>query len=380
MTLDMGARRMIAALVLATVSSVFPGFLIGALSVQVSAEFEVSEALYGWGLGSFFLAAATGSILLGRLVQRIGPRRQIMTALTVTSLANLGIAMADSFGQIIVGLAVCGLMNAGNQTAVNLALTRAGISRLGLAVAIKQAGMPTASVLSGFAVPALALTVGWRWGFVMGTATALIALLGVWMEVPAVSATPRAEHSPVISSRRSLRLAAVGVGLLAFSTGALGSWTVASGVDAGLSPGLAGAVLSVGAGLGIGLRLLSGWRLDTMASRPFAIAGATAAIGAVGIGLTALRVPATHMMATVMAVSCGWVWPVFTNFAIVRTNADAAGTATGVTQMGVYVGVFIAPLLTGTLIEAAGYGVMWSVVAVVTAAGALTVARVADEF
>ena len=50
----------VAAAVLAAASTVFPGFLVGALSVQVSAEMGVSEAVYGWGLGSFFLAATIG--------------------------------------------------------------------------------------------------------------------------------------------------------------------------------------------------------------------------------------------------------------------------------------------------------------------------------
>ena len=39
------------ATVMATVSTVLPGFLIGAMSVQVSAEMGVSEAAYGWGSG-----------------------------------------------------------------------------------------------------------------------------------------------------------------------------------------------------------------------------------------------------------------------------------------------------------------------------------------
>ena len=44
----------------ATVSTVYPGFLIGALTVQVSDEFSVTEATYGWGLGGFFWPPPSG--------------------------------------------------------------------------------------------------------------------------------------------------------------------------------------------------------------------------------------------------------------------------------------------------------------------------------
>ncbi len=373
-------QRTVAALVLATVSTVYPGFLAGALAVQVSAEFDLSEAAYGWALGSFFLAAATASIALGHLVQRVGPRRQIITVLSVTAAAEVGIAaFARSFPAMIAGLVVCGLMNAGNQSAVNLALTRAEISRLGLAIAIKQSGMPAAAMLGGFAVPAIALTAGWRWAYVMGAAMALVALVGVMREVTTSEAVsgprPRLE-----SPRRVLSLAAVGTGFLSFSAGSLTAWVVASGVDAGLSPGVAGAVMSVGAASGIVLRLYAGWRLDGLRARPFRLAAATVVVGAVGIALLAVRISTLHVAATVLAFGGGWIWPVFTNFGIVRTNPAAAGTATGVTQMGVYIGVFTAPLVTGALIERAGYPTMWVVVAAAALIGATIAMRLADRF
>ncbi|MCY4663446.1 MAG: MFS transporter, partial [Acidimicrobiaceae bacterium] len=126
------------ATVLAVVSTVLPGFLIGALSVQVSAEMDVSEAVYGWGLSSFFGAAMVGSILLGRLSQRIGALNQMTLALGLSIVVQLALAAtAQSFGAIIGFLVVAGLANAANQTSINLALAQAELPRLGLAVSIK---------------------------------------------------------------------------------------------------------------------------------------------------------------------------------------------------------------------------------------------------
>ncbi len=377
-----GHHLTIGALVGATIATVFPGFLTGALAVQVGDDLGVTESTYGWGLGGFFLAATAGSIVLGRLAQRIGPRRQITIVLVVSAVSQLFIALvAESFLSLVGALAVCGFVNAGNQTAVNLALAQARLPRLGLSIALKQSGMPTASMLSGLAVPAIALTVGWRWAYAGGAVLALLAMVAVRSVIASSPAAAGVQRSTEpVSTRRSLILAGVVGGLLAFSAGALNAWVVASGVDAGLSPGFAGLMLSVGAASGITLRLAAGVRLDTMTARPLLVAGVTVLFGAVGMVLLGMRNEGVHIAATVLAFAGGWIWPVFTNFGIVRTNEAAAGAATGITQMGVYLGVFSAPLITGVLIESVGYGWMWSLVALTSAAGAALCIRISPDF
>ena len=369
------------AAVTATVSTVLPGFLIGALSVQVGPEMGVSEGVYGWGLSSFFGAAMVGSIMLGRLAQRIGPLNQMTAALGVSIAVQLALAAtARSFGAVIGFLVVAGLANAANQTSVNLALAQAQLPRLGLAVSIKQSGLPTATLLAGFAVPSLALTVGWRWAYVAGAAFAMASLILVRAAIGS-SAFAAAARAPVPeSSFRDLCLAAAVGAFLAFSAGSLNAWGVGSGVDAGLGPGTAGLFLSVGAATGITLRLVSGWLSDTMRAAPFRVGGVTALVGSVGMAALALRSPATHVAAMLLAFGGGWIWPVFTNYGIVRANPRSAGAATGITQMGVYVGVFAGPLSTGWLIENYGYEAMWLAVTASAVVGAAVSIHIADRF
>ncbi len=370
------------AAVMATVSTVLPGFLIGAMSVQVSAEMGVSEGVYGWGLGSFFGAAMVGSVMLGRLAQRIGPLNQMTLALGVSIAVQLALAAsARSFLAVIGFLVLAGLANAANQTSVNLALAQAQLPRLGLAVSIKQSGLPTATLLAGFAVPSLALTVGWRWAYVAGAVFALMSLVLVRVAVgSSVFRTAATRDSVPESSSRDLFLGAAVGAFLAFSAGSLVAWGVGSGVDAGLGPGTAGLFLSVGAATGITMRVVSGWLSDTMRVKPFRVGGITALVGSIGMAGLALRSPATHVAAMLLSFGCGWIWPVFTNYGIVRANPRAAGSATGITQMGVYVGVFVGPLVTGWLIEHSGYPAMWLAVAASSVTGAAVSIRIADRF
>lgn len=374
-------RRVISAALLATIPTILPGFLVGALAVQISDEFEVSEAMYGWAIGGFFLAATVGSISLGRLAQRIGPRRQVTWALAISGLSQLFIAAcADSFVVLVAGLAVAGLCNSGNQTGINLLLGQAKLPRLGLALALKQSGMPAASLLGGLAVPAIALTVGWRWAYVIGACATALAIVLVRRMIAPVGRMQRRDVVAPTTPRRMLAIAAIGFGFMAFVAGALNAWIVSSGVEAGISEGRAGLLLSGGAACGIAMRLVMGVRADMMKTNPFRVAGCFSIAGSIGLLLLAVQAPWMHLFATLLAFGAGWVWPVFTNFGVVRANQDSAAAATGVTQTGVYIGVFLGPLVTGWIIERSGYPTMWIVVAGVMVIGALITMTASRNF
>ena len=379
----------IAVLGATAVASVLPAFLVGALSVQVRDELDVSTSLYGWAMSSYFLGAALTSSAIGRLAQIVGPRRQMTTALLITAAVQVVIAAAvDSFGLFLACLAACGIANAATQTAVNLAIAEAGLPRLGLAVALKQSGMPAGSMLAGPSVPLLALTVGWRWSYVAAASVGVIsaALVAVVIApsgdrrpTPTEAAAPAPLDRPP-SATSALVSAAVAGGFLSFGAGTLTLWVVESGVDAGLGNGLAGLMLSLGAGLGIAIRLWWGFRLDGLTRLPFFVGGTMVFVGATGAALLAVRSSPVHVIATIVAFSGGWIWPVFTNFGIMRANRGRAAAATGITQTGVYVGILAAPLVTGVLIDRAGYGAMWLVVAASMVIGATVAVRIAHHF
>ncbi|MGB1386887.1 MAG: MFS transporter, partial [Ilumatobacteraceae bacterium] len=123
-------NTVIAVAIAAAVSVALPGFLVGGLSVQIRGEFGVAEGRYGWAMSTYFLAATAGSVVLGRLAQVIGPRRQLTLALLGAAVVDLCIALfANEFRYLIAFLAIAGLCNAAAQTAVNLGLAQAGLPR-----------------------------------------------------------------------------------------------------------------------------------------------------------------------------------------------------------------------------------------------------------
>ena len=348
--------------------------------MQASAEFAQSEAIYGWGLAAFFLGATAGSVVFGRLAQRVGPRTQVAGALIVSGATSVFIAAsAQSFLLFVAALSVAGLANSANQSAINLLLSQAQLPRLGLAIALKQSGMPGASLLGGLAVPLIAVTVGWRWAYVVAAVMTMLALLAVWRFTESID-RPEQTVSQLGTDRNRLFVASTGFACTAFAAGALNAWTVSSGVESGLTPGQAGLLLSLGASFGIAVRLLIGVRLDSMSVNPLTAAARLTAIGALGVGFLSLQRVSPVIGATVVAFGCGWVWPVFTNFAVVNANRDAAAAATGITQTGVYIGVFSGPLLSGVLIETFGYSTMWLVTSAVMAVGAFITGSLARHF
>jgi len=350
----------VAASVLTTVSSVFPAFLAGALGDELRVDLGLSDRWFGLVVGAFFFGAMLGSMIMGRLAERIGARRTIVLLL----------------------LSIAGIANAGTQTSANKLLSQSiRPERLGFAMAIKQSGMPGGSLLGGLAVPVIALTLGWRWGYVAEVVLVALALGCVLRFAPEEPPTSRSGRPRPTTDHATLVRAGVGAGFAAAAAGTLGNWLTSSATDAGWSSGWAGMLLSFGSLVGIASRLRLGRNADRPGGvPPVLLAARFLLLGAVGAVLLAPRIAELHVLAALLAFGAGWAWPALFNFGIVRANAGAAAAATGVTQTGVYVGVCSGPIIMGLLVERWGYGVAWMFVAVCMATGGAVMSSVASAF
>ncbi len=397
-----GLGRVTALGVVATLAVILPAFLTGAMAVQVRAGLSMTESEIGLAIGAFFVGSAAGSMILGRLAERLGPLAAVRLGLVVTAATDLAIAAAASGPRSLLAmLLVAGTANALTQPAVNLLLVRAvDPRRLGLIMALKQSGMPAAALVGGLAVPLVALTVGWRAGYLMATVVAVIALAlsGAARSGPGTSSSRPPDHrrgrnrpvpedegrgvavAPVVAKpdlgwRMLWLMAAVGV-LGGGAANILVGYLVSGAVAAGVSPGPAGLLLTFGSALGIASRLANGWAADRASFDVLLRVILLFAIGTFGALGLMVNTPIAYLLATPVVFAAGWAWPGLFNLVVVNANRSAPAAATGVTQTGVYVGSLIGPVVAGLIIERSGYGATWLLTAASLAGAAMLAAAV----
>lgn len=386
---------MVAAIAVNT-SCVLPVFLTGALSVQVRRSLRFDEVGLGAAVAAFFAAGAVSSAGLGHLAERRGAERVMTAAVLAAGGAMAAVAvLSRSLWELVGFLAVAGVANGAAQPATNLFLARrVPVSRQGLAFGVKQAGVPVATLVGGLAVPAVALTVGWRFAF-GGAAAFALALVAFGISLvrhdagmpaggPCEGPVTRphalrpAGRAPAAASPRLRQLAmlAVAMGLGAGAANALGAFIVSGGVASGWAPGAAGLVAAAGSLAGLASRLGSGLLADRRPrQRHFLVVASMLAGGALGDALLATGNSVAFLPAVLITFAAGWGWPGLFNFAVVQAYQRSPGTATGITQTGTYLGAVLGPLAFGLLAQDAGYPAAWlfAAAASVAAAGAMVV-------
>lgn len=386
--------------------AVLPVFLTGALSVELRAALGLGPRGLGVLVAVFFGAGLLSTVVLGSAAERVGGLRMLLGMTAVSTLALAAIAvLARSVLVLALLLGVAGLANGGMQPAANLFVTeRIGTARRGLAFGVKQAGIPVATLLSGVAVPVLALSVGWQAGYGAAAAlgTVLFVVLALEHRGGAASAVTRGASGPTGATRpeaipgaargqleahregsgaRGLETAplavlAAAMTLSVSASNALGSFVVPSAVAAGLAPGLAGAVSALGSSAGLATRIAVGWRADRDDPRsyrdPLSRVAAMLGVGVLGYLALAARDVAVLVPGVVVAYAAGWGWNGLFNLAVVRSHPHAPARATGLTQMGTYVGGACGPLLFGVIVDRGGYALAWGAAAALALAGAAT--------
>ncbi|MEV0939356.1 MFS transporter [Micromonospora wenchangensis] len=342
-----------------TIASVLPVFLVGGLAVQMGDDLGFSPAGLGLAVSVYFGVSALASVPSGRLVERVGPAVVARAAVLLAAGCLLAIAgLARSYPVLVGLLALSAAANALGQLASNAALARhVPARRQGLSFGVKQAAIPASTLLAGAAVPAIALTAGWRWAFVAAAGAALAALPAV----PPQPAGPVRERAAERGGGATTALVVVGVAatLAAGAANALGTFVVDSSVHRGLAPGPAGLVLTLGGAVCVAARIGVGWLADRRDTGHVALIAAMLVVGAVGLGLLAVAGAVPLTVGVVLGFGLGWAWPGLLNFAVVRLHPQAPAAATSITQTGVYAGGCLGPLGLGALAGAGGYPVMW---------------------
>lgn len=279
-----------------------------------------------------FASSSLASFVSGRVVERVGYSLGMRVAVLVSAASLLSVAaLAGSWATLVFCLALGGLANAISHPATHLFMARkVPQDRQGLAFGVKQAAIPTATLLAGLAVPSLATTVGWRWAFVASAALALVVSLLVPKDDP--DAGPHRPKDKVARTGDArlgpLLLLALGMALGSAAANPLGVFIVESSVAAGIEVGAAGLLLALGSAVGIGVRVLLGWFTDRREGGSLNLVAGIMALGTLGFLLLAGGAGWVLVIGVVLAFGAGWGWPGLFNFTVVKTSPGAPAAAT----------------------------------------------------
>lgn len=367
-------RRAVFAAALPLVVGALPVFLTGALGVRLQEELGFGEVELGFAVGTVPATGVIATIAMGRVVHRLGAATGLRIGAAVSMVSLLGAAVfATGFGMLLVFLVVGGVGLAVIMPASDSWIARMVTpSRQGLAMGLKQAAPQTAGLLAGLAVPALAVTVGWRWAFAAG---AVLALAGIFV-VPRGSAGGKPSRNTAREGDvpwRTLMILAVAMALGQMSGFSLIGFSVSTAVDAGGSESVAGAVFMAGSITGIATRMRIGHLADVRSRNQLYVAAGMLSAGAMCYLLMATGNPVVVFAVIPVAFATGGSWGGLVLLSVIRANPSAPALASSVVVWGANVGAFIGPFVFGAL-AARSFTTAWIVAAGVALCGAVAMA------
>lgn len=386
---DAAAAVSITAVSCGLVLAALPIFLVGGLAVQIRAELGFGEAALGAALAGAFLIGACAAPLGGRLADRIGARAAVCAGSTLSVVGLVGIAgAARSWVQIAAMLGLCGLAVAITDPGLAVLVTRAvPVTRQGFAFGVKEASVPIATLLAGLAVPAIALTLGWRWAFTVG----LLPLAGLALLLPRVDLTRRAGPTPVGAAearavaaeepaRAALMLVTVAAALGLAAASGVGVFLTESAVAMGLSPARAGLLLAAGSVAGIVTRIATGVLADRDGGEQLGVISWMLAAGAATMTVAASGAGPLLVVGAIGAFAAGWGWSGLLFFSLVRAFPAAPGAAAGRGLAGLAAGNALGPLLFGVVAQTVSFAAAWAGAAAIAAVAALLMRLARSRF
>ncbi len=351
----------------------FCQLIVPPLFPWIGAHFALSNTQLGLLMSVFFIVSCVGQAGAGFVVDRYGADRVLFGGLTLLAVAAAGLSVSPSYAVMLLFMAVAGLGNCVFHP-VDFSILNARISapRLGHAYAAHgisgNLGWALAPV---FVVGLTGATGSWRWALAGVSALALVVIGWLWLRRRDLSLPPRPAVARASAAGDSsfgfLRLPAVWtcfVFFLVFAA-ALGGVQSFAPAAAGKLHGVPAAqvaiCLSVYMVTAAGGMVLGGHLVrDPQRSVRVAAAGfGVAALIALTIGLGDWSPAMVLVLFGLMGFGAGIAGPSRDLLVKQATPEGATGRVYGVVYSGLDVGMTLAPLLFGALMDAGRFREVW---------------------
>ncbi|GAB2592426.1 MFS transporter [Microlunatus antarcticus] len=178
--------RLVGTLALGTSLNPLNSSMIAVALAQLQTDFRVGVGTSSWLVSAFYIGAAVGQPLMGRLVDQVGARRMFMVGLAVVLVASAATPFVPGFWWL-VGLRV--VQAFGTSTAYPAALVlirsatpedRAPTAGLGAITVASSTSAALGPVLGGFLVSGA----GWQAVFLVNVPICLAGLVLAWRVLP----------------------------------------------------------------------------------------------------------------------------------------------------------------------------------------------------
>jgi MFS transporter, FSR family, fosmidomycin resistance protein len=382
----------------------FCQLIVPPLFPWIGLAFGLSNTQLGLLLSVFFIVSCVGQAAAGFVVDRFGASRVLYGGLALLALGALGLGASPSYAAMLVFMAVMGIGNSVFHP-VDFSILNARVSapRLGHAYAAHGISGNLGWALAPVFVIGIATATGsWRAAFFGVAALVTLVLLGVWLSrrwlvieaspaVPAAPTTARAGSAAAPAAAPEsvfafLKLPAVWScfafflvfaialgGMQSFAPLAAGQLHAVPAKQAAMF--LSIFMVSAASGMVLGGHLV---RDPARSTRIVATGFGSAAFFALLIGLGSWQPLTVAVLFACMGFGAGTAGPSRDLLVKQATPAGATGRVYGVVYSGLDVGMTIAPLVFGVLMDAGLFREVWLFVAamqLLLIAGALNVRR-----
>lgn len=357
----------------------FCQLIVPPLFPWIGASFGLSNTQLGLLLSVFFVTSCAGQFMAGFVVDRLGATRVLFVGLALLALASLGLAASPSYGVMFVFMAMAGLGNCVFHP-VDFSILNARISALRLGHAYAAHGISGSvgwALAPVFVVGVTSATGSWRVALASVSALVLAVLLLVWVQRATLQVAVQRKAGPATDDGGFgfLRLPAVWACFVFFTVYAMALGGVQSFAPAAaarlndvpvaqIAVCLSIYMASAGVGMVLGGHLVR----DTSRSVKVASAGFLLAAGvALSLALGHWSATGVLVLFALMGFGSGIAGPSRDLLVKQATPPGATGRVYGVVYSGLDVGMTVAPLIFGALMDANRPRDVWLVVALLLA-------------